>query len=215
MPSFVGGSGALYLGDINYNPNGIYYIAADGGCANDDISSGVSLYNQWNINYAFSPEFNAPYNMGFFYGQGCPGILQANVNFYADPYNENFADWGVYYKVGTTGTETLIDNLASSRATYDECVESVITVSTKAGLGQSGNTVYVGIRKIGKAATPANYDAVLGGGGCPNTLNYDYGGTYDYPGSCPGQYSDFLESGISMKFSITVAVNKSGYVVTC
>lgn len=215
MPTFLAGSGPLYLGDTNYNLSSLIYVVSDNGCAIDDFSGGVSLYHQWNINYAFSPDFGAPYNMGFFYGQGCPGILDVGVNFYADPYNENFADWGVYYKTGTTGTETLIDNLASGRATYDDCVQYTNTVSTKAGLGQSGNTVYVGIRKIGKAATPAYYDAISGGLGCPNTLNYDYGGTYDYPGSCPGQYSDFLESSTSYKVRITVAVDKSGYVVTC
>jgi len=214
MATFLAGSGPLFLGDPYLNYSSIYYVASENSCLYDDTSGGFSLYHQWNTNYAFSPEFNAPYNMGFFYGQGCPGTIQADVNFYVDPYNENFADWGLYFKVGTTGTETLIENLGYNRSSYDECVRYIFPVSTKGGLGQSGNTVYVGIRKIGKAATPAYYDAV-GVTYCPGSLNYDYGGTYDYPGSCPGQYSDFLESSFAMKFGITVAVDKSGYVVTC
>lgn len=208
MATFVPGSGALGL------QANLYQVAFDNGCS-EFASNNVSLWEQWNISYAFSPEFNAPYNMGFFYGQGCPAILAVQVNFYADPYNDNMASWGVYYKVGTTGTETLIDNLSVNRATYDDCVEFDVTLSTKGGVGQSGNTVYVGIRAIGKAATPAYYDAIVGGTGCPNTLNNDYGGTYDYPGSCPGQYSDFVESTVNTKVAITVAVNKSGFVSTC
>jgi len=212
MPSFIAGSGPLSLGDSNYNLSSIYYVAVENGCAIDQ-PNGVSLYDQWNETYRFSPEFNAPYNMGFFYDQGCAGTLVILVNFYADPYSDNPANWGVYYKVGTTGTETLIDTLAG-RATYDECTEYRAYVSTKGGLGQSGNTVYVGIRRIGKSATPAYYDAAAGTE-CPNTNNNDYGGTYDYPGTCPDQYSDFLESSFSVKAALTVDVDKSGYIVTC
>lgn len=207
MPTFVPGTGALGL------EADLHQVSSTNGCAaNENID--ISLWTEWNYSYAFSPEFNAPFNMGFFYGQGCPGYLTVLVNFYADPYNDNMASWGLYYKTGTTGTETLIDNLASGRGAYDDCLEYNVSISTKGGLGQSGNTVYVGIRAIGKAATPAYYDAQLSPA-CPNTLNFDYGGTYDYPGACPGVISDFLESAVSMKVGITVAVDKSGYVSTC
>lgn len=208
MPTFVPGTGALGLvANINQ-------VAYDNGCATNYITN-YSLYDAWNSDYAFSPEFNAPYNMGFFYGQGCYGTLEVAVNFYVDPYNDNFASWGVYYKVGTTGTETFLDSLATDRANYNDCLYFYAYISTKGGIGQSGNTVYVGVRAVGKAATPAVFDAIPGGQGCPNTLNNEYGGTYDYPGVCPGPYSDFLESSIVMKVAITVAVTKSGYVQTC
>lgn len=207
MPIFVPSSGALGL-EANIN-----YVTAVNDCAYN-IGTNISLWDEWNISYAFSPEFNAPFNMGFFYGQGCPGLLTVVLNFYADPYSDNPADWGLYYKIGNTGTETLIDNLASGRATYDDCVEYNVSVSTKGGVGQSGNTVYVGVRKIGKTATPAYYDAIFGTV-CPDSLNFDFGGTYDYPGACPGVYSDFIESAAYSKVAITVAVGKLGLISTC
>lgn len=207
MATFVPGSGALGLYDT------LWQVAFNNGCAK--VQDEYSLETLWNQSYAFSPEFNAPYNMGFFYGAGCPALLGVYANFYADPYNENFADWGVYFKVGTTGTETFMESLGYDRSGYDECVliGGQFSISTKGGLGQSGNTVYVGVRKIGKVATPAYYDADSGNA-CPNTANNTYGGTYDYPGSCV-QFSTLVESTDEVVISITVAVDKNGYVQTC
>jgi len=206
MPTFVPGSGALSLyADI-------WQVGNDNGCAK--VLDEYPLETMWNQIYMFSPEFNAPYNMGFFYGAGCPAELTVFANFYADPYNDNPADWGVYYKVGNTGTELFIESLGYARSSYDECVVMPnYFISTKGGLGQSGNTVYVGVRKIGKVATPAVYDADMGDA-CPNSLNLTYGGTYDYPGSCV-QFSANVESADAVQISITVAVDKNGTVKTC
>ncbi len=207
MATFVPGTGALGL-QANINT-----IAFDNGCSNYSTTTGYSLYQEWNLNYIFAPEFNAPYNMGFFYGQGCPGNLRININFYADPYNESLASYGLYVKVGTTGTEYLI---ATLDAFGTRCDTTDANFSTKGGIGQSGNTVYVGVRFSGKSATPIQYDAVeyAGFDNCPDTNNGDWCGTYDYPGS-GAAFGVNVYSALITYMGMTVNVDKNGYFVTC
>lgn len=203
MPSFVPGSGALSLRD-NINS-----VAAANGC-NNYID--YSIWGEWNNNYAFEPDFTAPYNMGFFYGAGCPAYLHVSIDFYADPYNDNIGSWGVYYKVGTTGTETFISSLSVDRVYYYECITYIVTIPTKSGIGQSGNDVYVGIRNQGKGATPAEFFGEISNP-CPGDVAPGYCcGTYDYGGY---PLSGFMESAVTTTYGITVRVDKSGYVVTC
>jgi len=203
MATFIGGSGAVGLG------NDIGGIAVDNGCYELARGSQVSMWEMWNLVYYFGTDFSSPYNFGFFYGQGCPGLIVASLNFYVDPYNESTAAYGYYY-TPYGNTETLIATLDNYGTT---CSSTTVRVNTKF-LGQGGNDVFLGIRKTGSPYTGVQYDRDQPG--CPDTNNGDYGGTYDYPGSCPGQFIFYgLQSATSNSAGLTANVDKSGYFVTC
>jgi hypothetical protein len=205
MPTFIGGSGAIALG------NDIGGVAQDNGCYEGSRGVQVSMWEMWNLTYYMGLDFTSPYNFGFFYGQGCPGYLSAYLNFYTDPYNESLATWGLYQKANGA-SEQVIQTLDSAGLTCTLLGSQAYNTKT---LGQSGNTVTVGVRSATKSPASAQYDGDNSAAGCPDT-NYDsYGGTADYPSSCPGQLTATVNSSSTSYVSITVNVDKSGYFVTC
>lgn len=202
MPTFVPGTGALSL------RNDIKTIAVNNGCS-EGVYTDISLYDMDINAYQMG---STPSGMGEFYGQGCPAILDVYANFYADPYSDSPASWGIWYKVGTTGTETLIcsgDQIGISPT----CTGAfTVNIATKDGIGQSGNDIYVGVRTQGKSVLSGYYDA-QGSGGCPDTNNGTYIGTYDY--ACGAVYNAIGTSGAIMSVFITISVDKAGYVIAC
>jgi len=205
MATFIGGSGAIGLG------NDIGGIAADNGCYENARGFQVSMWEMWNLIYYFGTDFSSPYNFGFFYGQGCPAILYPKLKFWSDPYSESTAGYGLYYKA-TGGTETLIATLDNYGLTCGNA--GAPRINTKS-VGQSSNTTYVGIRQIGKPQASIEYGANIESLLCPNDGPGDYGGTADYPGSCPGQASISVSSALTSEIGITVNVDRDGYFVTC
>jgi len=205
MATFIGGSGAIGLG------NDIGGIAQDNGCYENARGFQVSMWEMWNLIYYFGTDFSSPYNFGFFYGQGCPAELRGFLNFYVDPTAESTAAWGFYYKP-TGGTETLIASLDNYGTVCSNAGSPKINTKL---VGQSTNTVTCGTRKISSPFTPIEYDIDAGLGGCPDTNNGDYGGTADYPGSCPGQATVSVSSATVSGIYVTVNVGKGGAFVTC
>jgi len=206
MATFIGGSGAIGLG------NDIGGIAQDNGCYEGSRGVQVSMWEAWNLVYYFGLDFTSPYNFGFFYGQGCPGVFTTHLNFYTDPYNESLASWGVYQKQ-TGNSEQVIATLDSAGLL---CTEMGSTFVNTKFTGQTSNTVTVGVRSATKSPASAVYDANTGTNVCPDTRDGTYGGTADYPSACAGQVTVSVSSAVvNTKVAITVDVNKSGFITTC
>lgn len=202
MPTFVPGTGALSL------RNDIKTIAVNNGCS-EGVYTDISLSDMDLNAYRMG---STPSGMGEFYGQGCPAIIEVYANFYADPYSDNPASWGIWYKVGTTGTETLICS-GDQIGINPTCTGPfTVYIATKDGIGQSGNDVWVGVRTQGKSVLSGYYDA-QDTGGCPNTSPGFYIGTYDY--ACADVYKLSGTSGAVTTFYITISVDKAGYVIAC
>ena len=205
MTSFIPGSGAIGLG------TDIGGVAQDNGCYEGSRGVQTSMWEMWNLVYYMGVDYGAPYNFGFFYGQGCPGLLSTYLNFYTDPYNESLASWGVYQKA-TGASEQIIQSLDAAGLS---CTQLGANYFNTKIIGQSGNTVTVGVRSSTKSPQSAVYDGNTSAEACPNTRDGTYGGTADYPSYCSGQLTVFMESQVNSKVSITVDVNKSGYITTC
>jgi hypothetical protein len=123
-------------------------------------------------------------------------------NFNINPSSETLANWGLYYSVGTGN-----DNLITTLDTGNTCATAFTS-----GNMPSGSTVYFGVKATGKAATPVHYDVSIST--CPNTTDLTYCGTYDTRfGQDPGPYS--FNIGSSRTFYMTIAVNKTGFFITC
>ena len=201
MATFIGGIGEIGLG---YDIGG---IAQDNGCFEGTRGVQVSMWEQWNLVYYMFPYYNAPYNFGFFYGQGCPAQLRSYLNFYADPYSEDTGAFSYFYSIGT---DYEIDALSN----YNQvCNQGPVTYIPTKNVGQSTATVYMGVRSTAKSPASVNYDADTIT--CPDTANNTYGGTLDYPSSCAGQATVSVSSATVSDIFLTVAVNKSGFFVTC